>query len=226
MVQGVILDVDGTLVLSNDAHARAWVDAFTEQGFDVPFDRVRPLMGMGGDKLLPEVVPGLSDKEGPGEIIAERRKEIFKERYLPTLQPAAGSNALLQHLKQAGVQLVIASSAKEDELEGLLQKAQIDQALIDESTTSSDAKESKPAPDIVGVALDKLGLRPEQVVMIGDTPYDIISANGCGIGVIAVRCGGFSDDQLKDALAIYDNPADILAHIDDTPLVTTARQRG
>jgi phosphoglycolate phosphatase-like HAD superfamily hydrolase len=62
--------------------------------------------------------------------------------------------------------------------------------------------------------------------MIGDTPYDIISAAGCGIGVIAVRCGGFSDDQLKDALAIYDDPADILAHIDDTPLVTVARQRG
>lgn len=217
MVQGVIFDVDGTLVLSNDQHAKAWVDAFAEFGYDVPFERVRPLIGMGGDKLMPEVVPGLNDEEGPGKEIAKRRKEIFKTRYLHTLTPANGSRQLLEHLKHAGVKIVIGSSATSEELSSLLQAAQVEE-LVEDATTSSDAEESKPAPDIVGVALDKLKLTPEQAIMIGDTPYDIESAKGCRVDVIAVRCGGFSDDQLAGALAIYDDPADILAHIKDSPL--------
>lgn len=217
MVQGVIFDVDGTLVLSNDQHAKAWVDAFAEFGYDVPFERVRPLIGMGGDKLMPEVVPGLNDEEGRGKEIAKRRKEIFKTRYLHTLTPANGSRQLLEHLKNARVKVVIGSSATSEELSSLLQAAQVEE-LVEDATTSSDAEESKPAPDIVGVALDKLKLAPEQAIMIGDTPYDIESAKGCSVGVIAVRCGGFSDDQLAGALAIYDDPADILAHIKDSPL--------
>lgn len=217
MVQGVIFDVDGTLILSNDQHARAWVDAFAEFDYDVPFERARPLIGMGGDKLMPELVPGLNDEESPGKEIAERRKEIFKTRYLATLTSANGSRQLLEHLKHMGVRIAVASSATSEELSSLLQVAEVE-ALIEESTTSSDAEESKPAPDIVGVALSKLNLQPEQVVMIGDTPYDIQSANGCGVGVIAVRSGGFSDDQLTGALAIYNDPADILAHINESPL--------
>ncbi|PLS78297.1 MAG: hydrolase [Chloroflexi bacterium] len=217
MVQGVIFDVDGTLVLSNDQHAQAWVDALAEFGYDVPFERVRPLIGMGGDKLMPEVVPGLNDEESPGKEIAKRRKEIFKERYLRTLTPANGSRQLLEHLKNAGVKIVIASSATSEELSSLLQAAGVEE-LVEDATTSSDANESKPAPDIVGVALDKLKLQPEQTIMIGDTPYDIESAKGCGVGVVGVRCGGFSDDQLAGAVAIYDDPADILAHVKDSPL--------
>ena len=217
MVQGVIFDVDGTLILSNDQHARAWVDAFAEFDCDVPFERVRPLIGMGGDKLMPELVPGLNDEESPGKEIAERRKEIFKTRYLQTLTSANGSRRLVEQLKQMGARIAIASSATSEELSSLLRVAEVE-ALIEEATTSSDAEESKPAPDIVGVALSKLNLQPEQVVMIGDTPYDIQSANGCGIGVIAVRCGGFRDDELTGALAIYNDPADILAHINESPL--------
>lgn len=216
-LQGVILDVDGTLVLSNDAHAQAWVDAFAEHGYDVPFERVRWLIGMGGDKLMPEVVPGLSDQEGVGKEIAERRKHIFADQYAQTLRPTPGARQLLMRLQEAGLRLVVASSAKEDELEMLLKAAQVED-LIAEATTSSDAEESKPAPDIVGVALDKLGLQASEVVMLGDTPYDIQSAGGCGVAVIAVRCGGFDDQQLADALAIYDDPADLLAQYDASPL--------
>lgn len=216
-IQGVIFDVDGTLVLSNDAHADAWVGAFAEHGYDVPFERVRPLIGMGGDKLLPTVVPGLSDQAGVGKAIAERRKQIFKERYAAALRAAPGSRDLVQHLRECGIKLAIASSAKEDELKLLLEAAQVD-GLIETATTSSDADESKPAPDIVGVALDKIGLAPDEVLLVGDTPYDIESAGGCGVGVIAVRCGGFSDDQLAGARAIYDDPADLLAHYGESPL--------
>ncbi len=224
-LQGIILDVDGTLVLSNDAHASAWVEAFAEHGYEVPFERVRALIGMGGDKLLPTVIPGLSDETGVGKAVAERRKEIFAERYAPTLQPAPGSRQLLLRLRADGLRLVVASSAKKEELDSLLKAAQVDD-LISDVTTSSDAEESKPAPDIVGVALDKLGLEPSQVLMLGDTPYDVESAGGCGVAVLAVRCGGFTDDQLADARAIYDDPADLLANYDSSPLGQQAQSRG
>ncbi len=215
--KGVILDVDGTLVLSNDAHARAWVDAFAEQGYDVPFERVRPLIGMGGDKLIPAVAPGLSEDAEPGKTIAERRKEIFSQRYAPSLEPAPGARELVLRLKRDGLSLVIASSARAEELEALLNAADV-AGLIEDATTSSDAEESKPAPDIVGAALEKLDLAPEEVVMLGDTPYDIESAQGCGVGVIAVRCGGWNDRDLQGAIAVYDDPADLLAHYDESPL--------
>lgn len=216
-IEGVILDVDGTLVLSNDAHALAWVAAFSEHGYDVPFERVRPLIGMGGDKLVPEVAPGLRDDEGDGKKIAERRSDIFKERYAATLQPAPGARALVQQLRANNLKLIIGSSAKRDELDLLLRAAQIDD-LIEQATTSSDAEESKPAPDIVSVALERIGLPADRVVMIGDTPFDIESAGQCGVGTIALRCGGFRDDQLSAALAIYDAPADLLAHYPSSPL--------
>ncbi|HEX6289981.1 MAG TPA: HAD family hydrolase [Herpetosiphonaceae bacterium] len=216
-LQGAILDVDGTLVLSNDAHAQAWVEAFAEHGYAVPFERVRPLIGMGGDKLLPAVIPGLSDRQGVGKAIAERRKAIFAECYAPTLKPASGARQLLLRLRDDGLRLIVASSAKKDELESLLKAAQVED-LIADATTSSDAEESKPAPDIVGAALEKLGLEPAQVIMLGDTPYDIESAGACGVGVIAVRSGGFDDRQLADACAIYDDPADLLAHYESSPL--------
>ena len=216
-LQAVILDVDGTLVLSNDAHAQAWVDAFAAFGYDVPFERVRPLIGMGGDQVLPKMIPGLTDEEGDGKAISERRKELIINRYGPTLPPANGARQLVLHLKDAGLRLIIASSATSQELSVLLKAAQVDD-LLDEATTSSDAEASKPAPDIVEAALSKLKMKPDQVLMLGDTPYDIQSAGAAGVGVIAVRCGGFEDAELAEALAIYDDPADLLAHYTDSPL--------
>jgi len=215
-LQGVILDVDGTLVLSNDAHAQAWVDAFAAFGYEVPFERVRPLIGMGGDQVIPQMVPGLTDEEGDGKAISERRKELIINHYGPKLEPANGSRQLILKMKDAGLKLIIASSATSQELEVLLKAAQVDD-LLDEATTSSDAEASKPAPDIVEVALSKLQIEPNQVLMLGDTPYDIKSAAAAGVGVIAVRCGGFDDAQLAGAIAIYDDPADLLAHYADSP---------
>jgi HAD superfamily hydrolase (TIGR01509 family) len=216
-IRGVIVDVDGTLVLSNDAHAQAWAEALAEQGYVIPAARIRPLIGMGGDKILPELVPGLNDEEGAGKQIAERRSAIFLERYAPKLRPTSGVRALVKHMQDTGIKVVVASSAKQEELAALLRAAQVDD-LVPEATTSSDAEESKPAPDIVEAALNKLGLEPSQVLMVGDTPDDIESADACGIGVVAVRCGGFSDAQLKGAVAIYADPADLLRQYDTSPL--------
>jgi len=109
-VRGVILDVDGTLVDSNDAHARAWVEALKEGGFDVPFDRVRRLIGMGGDKLLPEVT-GLQEDHPRAKPIGERRGQIFKTKYLPSLRPFPGTRDLLLRMRGEGLKLAVASSA-------------------------------------------------------------------------------------------------------------------
>jgi HAD superfamily hydrolase (TIGR01509 family) len=223
-LQGVILDVDGTLVLSNDAHAQAWVDAYAAYGYEVSFAKVRSLIGMGGDQLMPQVTPGLTKDEGDGKAISERRKELMINRYGPTLPPAKGARQLIQRLKDDGLRLIIASSATSQELEVLLKSASIDD-LIDEVTSSSDAEASKPAPDIVEAALNKLQMQPDQVLMLGDTPYDIQSADAAGVGVIAVRCGGFDDAALAGAKAIYDDPADLLAHYDDSPLGKTIELR-
>ncbi|GAA6620445.1 HAD family hydrolase [Scytonema sp. NUACC26] len=215
-LQAVLLDIDGTLVLSNDAHAQAWVDVFKEFGYDVPFEQVRPLIGMGGDRIIPKMVPGLTKDEGEGKAIASRRKEIFINDYVHTLKPAPGSRELIIRMKDAGLRLIVATSASNEELSALLKVARVDD-LLDEATTSNDAETSKPSPDIVEAALDKLNMRPNRVLMLGDAPYDIQSANAVGVGLVAVRCGGFDDASLKDALAIYNDPSDLLAHYDNSP---------
>lgn len=216
-LQAVILDVDGTLVLSNDAHAQAWVEAFDAYGYQVNFDKVRPLIGMGGDQVIPKLVPGLNDEDGDGKAIAKRRKELIIKSFGPKLAPTPGARDLILKMQAEGLRLIIASSATSEELSVLLKAAQIDD-LLDEATTSDDAEASKPAPDIVEAALSKLKMQPSEVLMLGDTPYDIQSAKGAGVGLIAVRCGGFDDPSLQDAIAIYDHPGDLLAHYSSSPL--------
>src|SRR3712207_3631670 len=118
-VRGVILDVDGTLVDSNDAHARAWAGALAEQGSDVPFEDVRRMIGMGGDKIIP-LVSGREEETPEGKTISDRRAEIFKRRYLPGLRPTPSAKDLLGRMRADGLRLVVASSAKADELGPLL----------------------------------------------------------------------------------------------------------
>ncbi|MEA2625197.1 MAG: hypothetical protein QOD06_1242 [Candidatus Binatota bacterium] len=219
-LRGVILDVDGTLVDSNDAHAEAWVEALAEQGVRVSFAEVRPLVGMGGDKLL-ERLAGWSEESPEGTRASERRREIFEKRYLPTLRPTPGARALLERFRDRGLRMIVASSAKEDEL-GALLKAAGAADLVEERTSSDDAENSKPDPDIVARALERIGLRAAEVLMLGDTPWDIEAADQIGVDTVAVRSGGWSDDDLAGAVAIYDHPADILAHYDDSPF---ARRR-
>jgi HAD superfamily hydrolase (TIGR01509 family) len=215
-LRGVILDVDGTLIDSNDAHARAWVAALAEHGYDIPFARVRPLIGMGGDKLMPEV-GGPSEDSDEGQRISKRRAEIFKQRELPALRAFPQTRELLKHMRERGLKLVVASSAKKEELESLLKVAGATD-VVEERTSSSDAENSKPDPDIVQVALDSAGLQPDQAIMLGDTPFDVEAARKAGVGTIALRCGGWHDHDLAGAIAVYRDPADLLAHYDSSPL--------
>lgn len=210
MLRGVIFDIDGTLVDSNDAHARAWVDTFAEAGHGVPFEVVRPLIGMGGDKLLPKTIGVRHDGE-EGKKLSERRSQIFRERYLPTLRPLDGSRALVEQVRAKGLKPVVATSANDEELKGLLSAAGVAD-LMEEKATASDAKRSKPDPDIVRAAIELSGIAADQLVMIGDTPYDVEAATIAGIAIIGFRSGGWADDELAGAVEIYDGPADLLAH--------------
>lgn len=220
-LQGILLDVDGTLILSNDAHANAWVEAFGAFGYPIAYEQVRPLIGMGGDQIIPMLVPGLSDQEGDGKNISARRKAIIVERVGATLSPTQGARQLVEKLQQDDYSIVVASSATQAELKILLEAADVKDLLIDMPTTSSDdAEASKPAPDLVNAALKRGGFEPNQVVMLGDSPYDVAAANTAGVEVIMFRCGGFNDSELEGAIAIYDDPADLLAHYDRSPLGT------
>lgn len=220
-LEGVLLDVDGTLVLSNDAHAQAWVEAFADYGYEIKFEKVRPLIGMGGDQVIPKMVSELDSEEGVGKQISERRKELIINKFSADLVCTNGSRELVEKMKDAGLHLIIASSATSQEMDVLLKIARVED-LIPEHTTSSDAENSKPAPDIVEVALQKADLEADKAVMLADTPYDIESAGKAGVGVIAFRTGGFSDEQLSGAIAIYDDPADLLRQYDQSPLAKMA----
>jgi HAD superfamily hydrolase (TIGR01509 family) len=211
----VIFDVDGTLVDSNDAHAHAWVEALAEFGRSVEFSRVRPLIGKGGDKLLPEVT-GIDPESEEGKKISDRRGRILLDRYVPRLKPTRGARSLLEHLRADRRTLYVATSAKRDELEPLLEIAGAAD-LIEESTSSDDAENSKPDPDIVSAALRESGADRADAIMIGDTPYDVEAARRAGIDIIAFRSGGWDDRGLDGAIAVYDDPQDLLDQYDRSP---------
>lgn len=216
-VRGVIFDVDGTLINSNDAHARAWVVALAERGIQVSFETVRPLIGMGGDKLLP-ILAGIEHESELGEQVSARRAAIFRETYLRALHPFPKTRQLLARLRGMGLRLAVASSAAQADLEPLLRLAQVED-LLEGATSAADAPRSKPDPDIVRAALQRLELEPHEAVMVGDTPYDIEAAARLGLQTIALRCGGRSDRELRGASAIYDSPADLLEKLGESPLV-------
>lgn len=217
---GVLLDVDGTLVDSNDAHARAWVQALAENGMTVPFERVRALIGKGGDKLLPEAA-GIKADSPKGEAISKRRGEIFQTEFLSSLRPFPDVKALLARMKSEGLRLAVASSAKEDELEGLLRVCGADE-FVEASTSSDDADNSKPDPDIIHAALQRIARPAEEVILVGDTPYDVEAGRRAGIEVVAFRCGGWDHADLAGAISVYDSPAELLARFEESPF---ARRR-
>lgn len=218
----VLLDIDGTLIDSNDAHARAWVDSLRAHGYVVPFEQVRPLIGMGGDKVLPELT-GLDPESGEAKRMSETRSELFLKRELPGLQPTRGARALLEHMLGAGLGLTVATSAKEDEVRALLEQAGVSD-LIQLVSSADDAERSKPDPDIVQAALRLSRSQAAHSAMIGDTPYDVEASTRARVPAIALRCGGWWDDEsLARATAIYDDPADLLEQFDESPLGKAVR---
>jgi HAD superfamily hydrolase (TIGR01509 family) len=220
-LDGVLLDVDGTLVDSNEAHARSWSDALKEFGRDVPPEKIRPLIGMGGDKLLPQLL-GVEADSPRGKEFLNRRGQIFLERYLPELRPTRGAKELVRRLKKEGFRLIVATSAAEQELNQLLAQVGLED-LIPQRTSADDADNSKPDPDIVRAALAKANLSPDAAILLGDTPYDIEAARRARVDTVALLCGGWDADVLNGAIAVYEDPADLLAHFTSSPFSCVAR---
>lgn len=219
MPKAVIFDVDGTLVDSVDQHTRAWMDAFRDYGHELAFADVRSQIGKGGDQLMPVFLNEAELKE-KGADLAEHRSRILKERYLSQITGFPKVRELFERLQADGKRVVLASSAKADELETYKKLAGIDD-LIDTETSADDAESSKPSPDIFLAALDRLqGLRREDVLVVGDTPYDAEAAGKAGLRTVDVLCGGFFEQSLRDAgcIVIYKDPADLLAQYDHSPL--------
>jgi HAD superfamily hydrolase (TIGR01509 family) len=204
----VLLDVDGTLVASNDAHARAWVDVLREHGFSLDFWQVRRLVGMGGDLLTEHLVDVRRGTEDNDEITS-RRGEIFRERYLGEVTPIDGARELVRALEAAQVELVIATSASEKELRPLLERAGLEH-LVDRAVNADDAEHPKPCPDIVAAACDKVGVSPSRAVLVGDTPYDQEAAQRAGVAFVAVLTGGWARRDFDGAEAVVTSVADLV----------------
>jgi phosphoglycolate phosphatase-like HAD superfamily hydrolase len=212
----VLLDVDGTLVDSNDAHAHAWVEALAAHDIEVPYARVRSLIGMGGSLLIAQV-GGPEPGTKANEKIGRHRSEIFHERWLQHVKPLPKARELVLRLGREGYHVAIASSAKDDELEPLLEIADIAD-LVPIQTTSDDVDQPKPHPDIVEAALAKVPAERHRCMMIGDTPYDVMACRAANVAIIGVTTGGWSSDALAGSIAIYAGPADLLARWADSPL--------
>ena len=215
----VLFDVDGTLIDSVDLHAKAWQETLTHFGHRATFEQVRSQIGKGGDQLLPMF---LSKDEIAlrGETIESYRGDLYKRDYLKRIRPFPEVRELFQALLGRGVRIALASSAKGDELQIYKDVANIAD-LIDTETSKDDAKRSKPHPDIFQAALHRLGkVDHSRSFVVGDTPWDVIAARRSGVKTLGMLCGGFAEQDLRDAgaIEIYRDPADLLARLDSSAL--------
>jgi HAD superfamily hydrolase (TIGR01509 family) len=219
MIRAVIFDIDGTLIDSVDLHAEAWQEALRHFGHEIPFDRVRSQIGKGGDKLLPALLPR-EEVEPRGKEIEQYRLDLFRREYLPRVKAFPCVRELFERIKVDGKRIALASSAKAQELAQYKRVAGIED-LVDAETSSDDADESKPEPDIFHAALDRLGgIEPAAVIVVGDTPYDAEAAQKAGLRTIGLLCGGWPAEALLAAgcIAVFRDPADLLGQYNHSPL--------
>ena len=217
--EAVIFDIDGTLIDSVDLHARAWVEAFAHFGCHIPFEEVRPQIGKGGDQLMPAFIPAEVLRQ-IGHELEHYRSDLFKRTYLPHVKPFPKVRELFLKIRENDQRIALASSGKKDEVKEYKRIAQITD-LVDAETSADDAERSKPAPDILEAVLAKLfPLLPSHILMVGDTPYDAEAAHKVNLKTVGLLCGGTPLERLRAAgcIAVFQSPADLLAHYDASPL--------
>lgn len=217
--RNVIMDVDGTLMLSNDAHAHAFIEAFQANGIHhIQFNDIRKLMGMNGKSILRHM---LDEKtfQTKGDKIEQDRIQIFRDRYLSTTQPAPGVLPLLELLHAHGIRVALSSSSPKAIVDQLIQKLGITH-LIEGSTSNEDTPMGKPNPVAIEACCQKFGFAPEHTLMIGDSPYDVISAHEFSIPTIGVLTGGYSQDELQKtgALVVYNDLKELYQRFQQTVL--------
>ncbi|MCF3138803.1 HAD family hydrolase [Paenarthrobacter sp. AR 02] len=210
--RAVLFDVDGTLIDSSYFHAMAWWQAFRREGLDIEMSAIHRRVGMGGDKLIQSLVPDCTDEMQ--EDLKSAHGAVFST-FWPTLRPFDSARDLLAACSDAGLAVGLASSAQQRDLD--VSRHLLDAgSSIDAWTSSNDAEESKPAPDILVACLEKLGVDPEDAVFVGDAVWDMKAGAAIGVPVVALTCGGISEAELRDAGAaeVYDNPQHLLEHLE------------
>lgn len=221
VIKAVIFDVDGTLVDSNDLHVEAWRQAFGSFGKDVAYEELHQQIGKGGDQLMP-VFCSQEELDKFGEELERIRTDLFTSDYLPRVRPFPKVRELFERIKADGLVIALASSAQQEELERHKKSLGIEN-LLETAASADDAEKSKPHPDIFQAALSAIpDVVPEQAVVVGDTPYDVIAAAKAGMRTIGLLSGGFTKEDLGAAgsVEIYQDVADLLEHYDKSLLNT------
>lgn len=214
--RGVLFDVDGTLIDSSYFHAFAWWQAFRREGLYVQLSNIHRSVGMGGDRLIQHLVPDCTEEMQ--EELKNAHGAVFST-FWPSLRPFDSSRDLLAACSDAGLAVGLASSAQERDLD--VSRRLLDAGTsIDAWTSSADAKESKPAPDILVACLEKLGVDAPNVVFVGDAVWDVKAAAAIDVPAIALTCGGISEAELRDAGAaeVYDNPRHLLENLEGSAI--------
>jgi HAD superfamily hydrolase (TIGR01509 family) len=212
--EAVLFDVDGTLVDSNYLHAVTWWEAFTQAGHDVPMAPIHRSIGKGSDQLLDALLPADRDRDADQEI--RTAHSALYSAYWARLRPFDGAPELLRTCKRHGLRVVLASSADDREFAVLRRALNADDA-IDDATSSGDVDQSKPAPDLVEVALEKAGVPADRAVFVGDTVWDVQASQKAGVTCIGLLSGGISRAELLEAGAaqVYDDPAALLTAVQE-----------
>jgi HAD superfamily hydrolase (TIGR01549 family) len=225
-VLAFIFDIDGTLVDSNELHVDSWDRAFRRFGKQFPREKLRAQIGKGSDQYLPESLTPDEIKRF-GKALDDYRSELFRNEYLPKVQPFPKVRELFQRIHDDDKRIVLASSGKKEDTKYYIDLLKIED-LIEGYTSGDDAESSKPAPDIFAASLKKLGdMSPADAVTVGDTRFDIEAARKAGLKTVAFLCGGTSEATLRKAgaVAIYRDPADFLAHYDELIKESTPHSR-
>jgi HAD superfamily hydrolase (TIGR01549 family) len=215
MPTAAILDIDGTLVDTNYQHAIAWYHAFRQHEIILPIWKIHRAIGMGGDQMVPHLIGEERDEE-LGDDLRAAEKPLYLSM-IEQVEPFDGARDFIVALKDAGRKVILASSAKANELETYLDLLDV-RDVVDDWTSSADVEQTKPEPDLVNAAMEKAGT--DDAVMVGDTPWDIKASTKAGIPCIAVMTGGFGEDELREAGAsgVYDSIVELREKIADTPL--------
>jgi HAD superfamily hydrolase (TIGR01509 family) len=210
--RGVLFDVDGTLIDSSYIHTIAWWGAFREHGYDVPMASIHHYVGMGGDRLVDSLLPAGRERSADSEVMASHG--ALYASHWPSLRAFKGAKDLLAQCHAGGLAVALASSARKKDL-GVMKSILDADASIDCATSANDAKESKPAPDILVAALDAIGVEAADAVFVGDAVWDMLAAAALGIPAIGVTCGGVSAAELREAGAVevYEGPQDLLQNL-------------
>lgn len=216
-IDGVLFDVDGTLIDSGYVHAVCWWQAFRQRDIDVPTATIHRAVGMGGDRLVPHVL-GREVEADELTALSDAHDALFSTHWA-SLRRLPGARELVRRCHEAGLVTVLASSAGQPEL-GVLQGVLDADGMLDHTTSSEDGDSSKPDPDLVEVALQKARLDPAEALFVGDAVWDVEASARAGVRCVGLECGGTSEHELRDAGAeqVFRDPADLLERWDDSPL--------